>query len=146
MVTGHDLPTTTLAEANLDPGWLNSAVVTIEERFPHVTSLLVARDGHLAFERYFGIQQDDPQDLQSVTKSVVSLLTGAAVQQGVLRVDRPVLEQWPDVTGLTRDPRWPRVTVGHLLSMTSGLPSEITDPVYDEAWFHNTDPLRFTFE
>lgn len=144
MVTGHDLPTTTLAEANLDPGWLNGAVVTIEARFPHVTSLLVARDGHLAFERYFGIQHNDPQDLQSVTKSVMSLLTGVAVQRGVLKVDRPVLEQWPDAVGLTRDPRWPRVTVGHLLTMTSGLPSEITDPVYDEAWFHNTDPLRFT--
>ncbi|WP_022803150.1 serine hydrolase domain-containing protein [Deinococcus ficus] len=144
MVTGHDLPTTTPTEAGLDPGWLNSAVVTIRERFPHVTSLLVARDGHLAFEQYFGIQQDDPQDLQSVTKSVGSLLTGVAVQHGVLSVDRPVLEQWPEAVTLTRDPRWQRVTVGHLLTMTSGLPSEITDPVYDEAWFHDADPLRFT--
>ena len=67
--------------SNLDPIWLEQTAVMISQRLPHVTSLLVARHGQIAFERYFGVQLDEPQDTQSVTKSLVSLLTGVAVQR-----------------------------------------------------------------
>jgi CubicO group peptidase (beta-lactamase class C family) len=146
MYSVHDLPTTSPEAASLDPIWLEQTGVMISERLPHVTSLLVARHGQLIFERYFGVQPDEPQDTQSVTKSLVSLLTGVAVQRGLLRVDQPALENWPYAAGVISDPRWRLVTVGHLLTMTSGLPSEITDPIYDDAWFLNADPLRFTLE
>lgn len=123
---------------------LERATVMISERLPHVTSLLVARHGQITLERYFGVQMNEPQDTQSVTKSLVSLLTGVAVQQGMLSVEQPILQDWPYAASVISDPRWHQVTVGHLLTMTSGLPSEITDPVYDDAWFLNADPVRFT--
>ena len=118
----------------------------ISERLPHVTSLLVAQHGQIILERYFGVQMNEPQDTQSVTKSLVSLLTGVAVQRGLLIVNQPILQDWSYAAGVVHDPRWQQVTVGHLLTMTSGLPSEITDPVYDDAWFLNADPVRFTLE
>ncbi len=40
-------------------------MVMISERLPHVTSLLVARHGQITFERYFGVQMNEPQDTQS---------------------------------------------------------------------------------
>ncbi|WP_407540688.1 serine hydrolase [Deinococcus radiomollis] len=131
---------------DLDQTWLERAAVVVSERLPDVTSLLVSRRGHLAFERYFGIRKDEPQDTQSVTKSLVSLVLGVAVERGVLSVDQPILQNWSYAASVVNDPRWHQVTVGHLLTMTSGLPSEMTDPVYDDAWFLNADPLQFTLE
>ncbi|MFC4456541.1 serine hydrolase domain-containing protein [Deinococcus sonorensis] len=123
---------------------MDSLAARVADTLPDVTSLLVARRGQLAFERYFGIPADEPQDIQSVTKSVLSLLVGVAVERGLLRLDRPVLDGWPEAAALVQDPRWFQVTVEHLLTMTCGLPSEITDPVYDDAWWLNPDPLAFT--
>ncbi|UBV44274.1 beta-lactamase family protein (plasmid) [Deinococcus taeanensis] len=115
----------------------------IRTAWPAVTCLLVARNGQLAFERYYAGGPADRRDLQSVTKSVVSLLIGAALRRGVLRgLDQPVLPLLGG--GRTVDPRWAAVTVRHLMTMTGGLPSELTDPAYDEAWFTSADPLAFT--
>lgn len=59
-------------------------------------------------------------DVRSVTKSVVSLLVGIAMQDGlVTSLDTPVVSYFPEYTDLpaatTRD-----VTLRHVLSMTSG--------------------------
>ena len=52
---------------------------------PRFRSLLVARRGKLVAENYFGgADSSTVFDLRSVTKSVVSMLTGIAVQSGQL--------------------------------------------------------------
>lgn len=52
---------------------------------PRFRSLLVARHGKLVAENYFGgADSATVFDLRSVTKSVVSMLTGIAVQNGKL--------------------------------------------------------------
>jgi CubicO group peptidase (beta-lactamase class C family) len=48
-------------------------------RIPNVLSLAISRDGAPVREQYFhGAGPDGPQDVRSVTKSVVALLDGAA--------------------------------------------------------------------
>ncbi|GBF08036.1 beta-lactamase [Deinococcus aerius] len=126
----------------LDPARLHAAHRRIARDLPHVTSLLVARRGHLAFERYYGIEAGEPQDTQSVAKSLVSLLTGIALARGFLEgPEQPVLPLLGEAAA--QDPRWSRVTLRHLLTMTSGLPSELTDSAYDDAWMASPDPVRF---
>ncbi|ADV68376.1 serine hydrolase domain-containing protein [Deinococcus maricopensis] len=140
----HDLPVVPPHTVGLDPQRLEQAERHLTAQRPHATSLLVARHGQLAFERYFGIQAHEAQDTQSITKSLVSLLTGVVVRRGLLHLDQPILQDWPDAQRTLTDPRWHAVTVRHLLTMTSGLPSEITNPAYDDAWFLNADPVHFT--
>lgn len=119
----------------------------IAQAFPEVTSLLVARQGQLVFERYFDGKADDPRDTQSVTKSILSFLTGTALQRGLLSsLEQPVLPLLSGIPATLRDSRWADVQVDHLLKMTGGLPSELTDPNYDEAWFTSQDPVRFALE
>ena len=115
----------------------------ITEGLPDVTSLLAAQHGQVVFERYYLGTADEPRELQSVTKSILSLLVGIALKQKVLNsLEQPVLPllNWRGAVG---DPRWPSVTFRHLLTMTGGLPSELTDPAYDDAWFTSPDPVGF---
>jgi CubicO group peptidase (beta-lactamase class C family) len=74
-----------------------------------ITSLLVARHGKLAVERYFGgTHAGDRLPVFSITKSVTSALVGLAIADGHL-------------TGLTERLPWRRqITLGQLLSMSAG--------------------------
>ena len=57
---------------------------------PRFRSLLVARHGKLVAENYFGgASSSTVFDLRSVTKSVVSMLTGIAIQNGSRRTSMP---------------------------------------------------------
>jgi CubicO group peptidase (beta-lactamase class C family) len=74
----------TPAEANIDEVMLGRAAsdAAAMSRF---RSLLVARHGKLVAENYFGgADASTVFDLRSVTKSVVSMLTGIAIQSGQL--------------------------------------------------------------
>jgi CubicO group peptidase (beta-lactamase class C family) len=113
-------------------------------RIPRFRSLLVARRGRLAFERYFvGTSVDTPFDVRSVTKSVVSALTGIAFRDHVLPgLDAPVAAYLdppyrvhPDDAGLT---------VRHLLTMTSGY--EWNDDVDYNPWVTSSDRVQFLLD
>ncbi len=139
-----DWPTTSPQAAGLPVEALDAAHQQLPFTFPDVTSLLVARGGQLAFEQYFGIAPDEEQDTQSVTKSLISLLTGRLLERGVVRPSQPLLSLLPEMADAVTDERWRAVTLEHLLGMTSGLPSELTDSAYDDAWFLSADPVRFS--
>src|SRR4029079_1491940 len=54
-------------------------------RYPGVNSLIVVRHGYLVTERYFnGTSATGSKTVQSVTKSVTSLLAGIAIDKGLL--------------------------------------------------------------
>src|SRR5688500_3932358 len=58
---------------------------TIVETFTDVESVVVVRGGRVLFEHYkSGTSQDTLRDTESVTKSVLSLLVGIAVDQGAM--------------------------------------------------------------
>ncbi|WP_206057237.1 serine hydrolase [Nitratireductor sp. XY-223] len=60
-------------------------------------------------------------DLRSVTKSVVGLLYGIALGEGIVPpVDAPLIAQFPQYGDLAGEPLRDRITVGHALSMKMG--------------------------
>jgi CubicO group peptidase (beta-lactamase class C family) len=64
---------------------------------------------------------DTLHDVRSVTKSVVSLLYGIALEDGhAPPPERPLLEALPDYRDLAGDPRRLEIRVKHALSMTMG--------------------------
>lgn len=87
-----------------------------------IHSLLLIAGGNLVVEEYFhGYGRDDLHRLASVTKSVSSLLVGAAIDQGKISgVDTPVLSFFPDLEE-PADKGWQAETLHHLLSMSMGL-------------------------
>ncbi len=85
-------------------------------------SLVIVRRGKLVLEEYFhGYQRGDLHEMQSVTKSVASLLVGIARDRGAIGdLDTPVLEWFPERSAAA-GPGWEKVTLEHLLTMTAGL-------------------------
>ncbi len=80
---------------------------------------LVIQDDALLYERYFGQFARDSVSLGfSMTKSVLSILIGCAVDDGLIRsVDDPVTDYLPELRG----GGFEKVTLRRLLMSTSGL-------------------------
>ncbi|MDX2154424.1 MAG: serine hydrolase [Bryobacteraceae bacterium] len=93
----------------------------IDGTYPDVRSILIYRKGELLLEEYFyGYSRERPHQMRSLTKSVISLLAGAAIDRGLLRASEPVLSRlgYPDFDNA--DPRKAKVTLMDLLSNRSG--------------------------
>lgn len=95
---------------------------TVRARQIPIHSLIVIRNGYLVLEAYFHpFSTGNVHDLASVTKSVMSTLIGIAIDKGYIKsVDQPVLDFFPGRRSPRMDDRWKRLTVKHLLTMTSG--------------------------
>ena len=93
-----------------------------------VTGFLVLHDDQIVLEKYFhGAGQSSRFVSQSVGKSIVSILVGAAVSDGAIKsVDDPVVKYLPYLSNSGyRD-----VTIKNLLEMSSGVQysEDYTDP------------------
>lgn len=97
---------------------------------PYVHGMLIARHGKLVFEEYFhGFHRDLPHDTRSASKSAASVLVGAAIAAGEpISLSTPVYETiYGDAMPEGLDPRARRITVEHLLTMSSGLDCDDSD-------------------
>jgi len=85
--------------------------------------VIVARDGDIVAERGYGDHSpDDPTNIKSASKTVISALVGIAIDKGVLEgVDQRIAALLPDDLPEDADPRIDDITIGHLLSMQAGL-------------------------
>jgi CubicO group peptidase (beta-lactamase class C family) len=129
-----------------------------------VHAILIERSGRLVYEEYFDgfderhgtprgrvvMHPDSLHDLRSVTKSVVSALVGLALADGAIKsLDQPVVDWFPEYPELnTAAGR--RLTLRHVLGMTSGLAWDesmpYSDPRNDEiAMVRDPQPLRYAF-
>ncbi|MEU6742849.1 serine hydrolase domain-containing protein [Streptosporangium sandarakinum] len=95
---------------------------------------------------------DTLHDVRSVTKSVVGLLYGLALADGLVPDPaEPLTAQFPEYPDLAADPDRARLTVGHALTMTLGLrwdeSAPYTSPENDEIGMELApDRVRFVLE
>ena len=104
---------------------LAQALVRAAE-LPRLRGILVSQRGEIVLERYFGgAAADRATNVKSASKSVLSALVGIAIAEGHIRgIDQPIAEFFPGYFARPDvDPRKRSITIGHLLSMQSGLES-----------------------
>ena len=107
--------------------------MTVNEYFlrQNVAGLLVIRDGKIAYERYgLGNTRDSRWISFSVTKSIVSMLVGAAIRDGYIdSVDEMVSDYLPRLKGSPYD----QSTIRNILQMSSGVEwnEDYADPASD---------------
>ncbi|MHA7777497.1 serine hydrolase domain-containing protein [Roseibium sp. M-1] len=133
---------------------------------PHLHVVLAERGGETVLESY-GSGPDENwgrsigdvtfdagtlHDLRSVTKSIVSLLYGIALERGeVPKLDTPILDLFQDYQDLAADPDRRRRTVEHALTMSLGMEWDenlpYTDPENSEiAMEMAADRYRYILE
>jgi CubicO group peptidase (beta-lactamase class C family) len=170
--SSHDRPPTPRADgwktasaesAAVDPPRLSALTASVRA-WPElgVHAILIERGERLIYEEYFdgfdqrwgeplgrvSMSHDSLHDLRSITKSVVSALVGIALAAGAIgTLDDPVLKWFPEYADLNTAERR-RVTLAHVLGMTSGLEWNedipYTDPRNDEIRMtRDPDPLRY---
>lgn len=116
------LPLLLVIGASARAGELDAVTTAIEAgTFKQVTSVVVARHGKLVYEHYFDKEgAEGLRNTRSVTKTVAGMLVGIAVERKLLRVDTPVLPNFPELRPLAyADPRKDKITVEDFLTMSS---------------------------
>lgn len=85
-------------------------------------SLLVSQRGQLIFERYYNRRTaTQPANIKSASKSVIGVLTGIAIERGIIKdVRTPIVTFFPELAR-DADPGKQKITVEDLLTMRSGL-------------------------
>src|SRR5471030_1568342 len=87
-----------------------------------LNGIVVVRNGYLVGERYYGWAPPSLFMINSVTKSVVSMLVGIALGEGKLKsLDQTVGELLPDAATKAPDSAVIRMTLAEILTQTSGL-------------------------
>jgi CubicO group peptidase (beta-lactamase class C family) len=126
IAAGDGWETGTLAGAGLDPRPITELIERILNTPPGlqnpvaIHSLLIARHGKLVLEEYFyGASSSRTHDTRSASKTFTPALIGIARQNGV-KVGAETLV-YPDGQTSNVDPRKQAMTLGDLMSMTSGL-------------------------
>jgi CubicO group peptidase (beta-lactamase class C family) len=103
------------------------------------TGFIVIKDDTIIYEGYFnGHTRDSFFTSFSIAKSITSLLVGMAIDDGYIdSLNDPITKYIPEF--LQVDPQYQNVTLGHLLSMKSGISFKDTDiPWHDKsrAYYH----------
>lgn len=118
----------------------------IGSAYPEVRSILLYHRGALRLEEYFyGYTRDRPHQMRSLTKSVVSLVAGAAIDRGLLQLNEPALAHLGFSEYANPDARKARVTLADLLSHQSGLACDdhsTTSPGNESKVYDTVDWMR----
>lgn len=108
-------------------------------------SLMLLRHGRIVAERYWmDASPTTVRDIASCQKSVVSTLIGRARHDGLLTLDDTVTDVVGSGWSAARPAQEAAITVGHLLSMTSGLHPNTLRAVAEpgSVWNYNTDAYQ----
>ena len=108
-----------------------------------IKSVLVSKDGEVVQETYFnGSSAEEIANVQSLTKSIMSILVGIAIDKKMIKNEDETIEQyfqeeWPNVEGENKK----TITIKHLLNQTSGL--EWEGYLEHEDWLAVKNPTRY---
>ncbi|MEO0576228.1 MAG: serine hydrolase, partial [Pseudomonadota bacterium] len=125
-------------DSGLDEAPLLAAVNSVAHfeptqlREPYIHSLHIAHRGKLVLDEYYhGHHRDMTHDSRSAGKSLTSALLGIALHRGLAdSIDQPVYDILGGVSNYANpDPRKSRLTLRHLITMSSGL--DCDDGDYD---------------
>ncbi|WP_258725642.1 serine hydrolase domain-containing protein [Cellulomonas sp. NS3] len=125
------LPRSTPAAARVSSRALTALLDRLEAAPVECHSLVVVRRGHVVAEGWWApYSAERPHLLYSLTKTFTAVAVGLAVADGLLTLDDRVVDVLPDHVPADVSDQARRLTVHHLLTMTTGRRADSLD----EAW------------
>ena len=112
----------------------------------NTTALIVLHGDQVLYETYFnGADRETIQTSFSVAKSFTSTLVGIAIEEGFIHsLDDPITDYLPELS--SRDSGFEKITIRHLITMSSGLRWErsASNPMSDDFISYYSPDLRST--
>lgn len=129
---------------------MNQAKITVMENkitkeYKNLAGMTVLKDGKTLYEHYFnGCTKHSRIHIYSVTKSIVSILIGIAIDQGYIKnTDQKVLEFFPDYTVKKREKTIQDITLKDLITMTAPYKYKFAPYI---KYFTSEDWVTFTLD
>lgn len=93
------------------------------KQYAEVHGLVIVKNGYVVTEEYFnGSSAQQLHEMQSVSKSITSLMTGIAIDQDRFRLTDKLLDFFPEYNDIRNlDDRKKTTTIADVLSMQSGI-------------------------
>ena len=113
--------------------------------YNNIAGMVVLKDGKVVYENYFGdFTKESRIHVFSVTKSIVSILFGIALDKGYLdSIDRKVLEFYPEYTVKRGEKTIQHITIRDMLTMTA--PYKYKSTPYTK-YFTSLDWVKFSLD
>lgn len=118
----------------------------IRSDYSNIAGMVVLKDGKKLYENYFNeCTAASRIHVYSVTKSVISILLGIALDKGCIKsIDQKVLDFFPDYTVKKRENTIQNVTLKNLLTMTAPYRYKLFAPYIK--YFTSDDWVKFTLD
>ncbi len=116
--------TASIEDFDIDKVQLKNLIQDVQsKKHGNTHSILIAKKDKLVFECYFdGHNANIPHDLRSASKSISSAIVGLAINEKLLSGTKEHLyDLVPKAYAYTKDSLKSKITVKHLLTMSSGL-------------------------
>ncbi len=93
----------------------------IEKGYGNIAGIIVLKDDNAVYENYFNqCSENDPVHIFSVTKSIISMLFGIAIDQGCIKnPDEKIIDFFPDYHISKSEKIIQHITIRNLLTMTA---------------------------
>lgn len=93
----------------------------IEKEYGNIAGIIVLKDDNVVYKKYFNqCSENDPIHIFSVTKSIVSMLFGIALDKGCIKnLDEKVIGFFPNYQIKKREKTIQHITIRNLLTMTA---------------------------
>lgn len=141
-----------LKSQNVDTTLINRLFSQMNNGKNKIHSVLLAKDNQLIIEEYFnGQSMEQPHDLRSVTKSIRAILMGIAIDKKIVEdVDDPISKYLKKpIPNKNLDQRKGKITIKHLLTMSSGLDCNDWDKKskgQEDKVYRKEDWLQYTLD
>ena len=116
----------------------------INNAYGNTTGIVILKDGIVSYEKYFkGCTKDSRVHVYSVTKSVVSVLIGIALDQGYMKsLEEKVLDYFPEYKVKRGETAIKDITLRDMLTMTAPYKYRFFPPYIK--YFTSSDWVKFS--
>lgn len=117
----------------------------IHSSYANIAGMVVLKDGKTVYENYFNeCTAADKIHVYSVTKSILSMLIGIAMDKGCIKsVEQKVLDFFPDYPVRKGEKTIQNITLKNLLTMTAPYKYKLAPYI---RYFKSEDSVKFTLD